>query len=130
MVIGIADNTDYANIQMNATGGTQGTFALETKGGGTTNSPTINWSPNIWYGVRLTYRTGASTNHQLDVYSYTGSQCQGTATLLGTQTHASLNGGPADFLGILTAANNYPSGSDFYMGAIALDWLYGSTLTQ
>ncbi|MGA2571152.1 MAG: Ig-like domain-containing protein [Terracidiphilus sp.] len=124
-LIGRAENNDYANIQWNSNGSTT-SWELETKGG--TPSTTVGWKQNTWYGFSLTY-SGNGGNHSLSVYSFPSPKCQGTATLMQTITAQGVGAGPADSIRVFgTYANEYPSGYHWYMGAILLDYLYGSQL--
>ncbi len=124
--LGRGDNSDYANVQWN-TNGTVGTWALEAKSGGTVSS-TFNWVSNTWYWIQLTY-VGVTGSHALKVYSFTGSKCTGTSTLMGTVTSASAAVGPPNTLNILQAnANTYATGHDFYAGAVKLDYLHGAAV--
>jgi hypothetical protein len=119
-----SDGSDYANIQWNSGG-----WALETISGDTGDS-SFTWTPGTWYGILLTYQ-GASGNHTASFYSYTGSQCTGTATLLGTLSEPTEAKGPPNVLSLpLGEANStYASGYSFNVGAIELDYLYGAALS-
>jgi hypothetical protein len=122
--LGVNDNSDFVNIQMNSNGGS-GTFLTEMPSG-TVSTPTINWSPNTWYGIRLTETVGGTNKSEF--YTYSGAGCSGTPTLIGTQTGAhsagTLRTNSVTPLG--ASADTYTAGTHFYSSAVLVDYLYGS----
>jgi hypothetical protein len=127
--VGRSDNSDY--ISFGWMGHNSGTWYMEPKGGGAQYT-SFNWISGNWYGIRMIYNgTSTSASHSVSFYSYSGSKCTGTATLLGTLSAASLGAGPPNGLRVpLGEANSvgWPSGYNFYLGAMELDILYGATL--
>ncbi len=125
VTIGNLDGSDFVNLQMNSNLVT-GTFVAELKSG-SVSSPAVNWAANTWYGIRITYLAGGT--HSIAYYSYSGTKCTGTPTLMGTQSGAATGTNLANHLGLYGgASNSYAAGSGFYMGAIVLDILYGAAI--
>jgi hypothetical protein len=125
ITIGSIDGNDFLNLQMNSNL-VLGSFLAELKSGAV-SSPTVNWVANTWYGVRMTYVAGGT--HSIAYYSFSGTQCTGTPTLMGTQSGASTGTNQANHTVIFGGgSNSYTVGNNFYMGAFVQDALYGAAL--
>jgi len=117
------DNPDYVNLQMNSNGATTN-FALEHLGGGATVYSTTQWAQNTKYGIRMTYKQAGL--HTIEIYNGCGNNPTKLETL--TSNSAVSGGGTADKMALFGNANSYATGTNFFVGAVALDTLYGAAI--
>lgn len=121
---GDAEGTgDYVNLQWNSNGITP-TFALESPTRATQTSAT-HWDANHKYWILITFKRAGQ--HTIAIYD----GCGTNPTLLETLTSPGVlaGGGPADQISFFGGnSDSYAAGTNWYIGSVKADILYGATL--